>query len=96
MRATRDRRIRPSVRSASGSSFDQYLLDIRKLPMITDPKEEIRLAKRAKKGDPDAMDRLVTANLRFVISYVKRFQGHGLDLAELVAIGNEGLLKAVR
>jgi RNA polymerase primary sigma factor len=96
MRTTRDRRIRPSVRSASGSSFDQYLLDIRKLPMITDPKEEIRLAKRAKKGDPDAMDRLVTANLRFVISYVKRFQGHGLDLAELVAIGNEGLLKAVR
>jgi RNA polymerase primary sigma factor len=92
----RDRRIRPSVRSASGSSFDQYLLDIRKLPMITDPKEEVRLAKRAKKGDPEAMDRLVTANLRFVISYVKRFQGHGLDLAELVAIGNEGLLKAVR
>jgi RNA polymerase primary sigma factor len=38
----------------------------------------------------------VTANLRFVISYVKRFQGHGLDLSELVAIGNEGLLKAVR
>jgi RNA polymerase primary sigma factor len=96
MRTIRDRRIRPSVRSASGSSFDQYLLDIRKLPMITDPKEEIRLAKRAKKGDPEAMDRLVTANLRFVISYVKRFQGHGLDLAELVAIGNEGLLKAVR
>ena len=38
----------------------------------------------------------MTANLRFVISYVKRFQGHGLDLSELVAIGNEGLLKAVR
>src|SRR5438128_8538271 len=36
------------------------------------------------------------ANLRFVISYVKRYQGHGLDLGELVAIGNEGLLKAVR
>ena len=83
-------------RSSAGSSFDQYLLDIRKLPMITDPKEEVRLAKRAQKGDPEAMDRLVTANLRFVISYVKRFQGHGLDLGELVAIGNEGLLKAVR
>jgi RNA polymerase primary sigma factor len=38
----------------------------------------------------------VTANLRFVISYVKKYQGHGLDLSELVAIGNEGLLKAVR
>jgi RNA polymerase primary sigma factor len=96
MRTYRDRRSRPAGRSSAGSSFDQYLLDIRKLPMITDPKEEVRLAKRAQKGDPEAMDRLVTANLRFVISYVKRFQGHGLDLAELVAIGNEGLLKAVR
>ena len=96
MRTQRERRPRPAGRSAPGSSFDQYLLDIRKLPMITDPKEEVRLAKRAQKGDPEAADRLVTANLRFVISYVKRFQGHGLDLGELVAIGNEGLLKAVK
>ena len=96
MRTPREPRPRLAGRSAPGSSFDQYLSDIRRLPMITDPKEEIRLAKRAQKGDPDAMDRLVTANLRFVISYVKRFQGHGLDLGELVAIGNEGLLKAVK
>ena len=96
MRTVRERRPKAIGRSPIGSSFDQYLLDIRRLPMISDPKEEVRLAKRAKKGDPEAMDRLVTANLRFVISYVKRFQGHGLDLAELVAIGNEGLLKAVR
>ena len=96
MRTQRERRPRLAGRSAPGSSFDQYLLDIRRLPMITDPKEEVRLAKRAQKGDPEAMDRLVTANLRFVISYVKRFQGHGLDLGELVAIGNEGLLKAVK
>ncbi len=83
-------------RAAPSNAFDQYLLDIRKLPMIPDQKEEIRLAKRARKGDQESIDRLVTANLRFVISYVKRFQGHGLDLSELVAIGNEGLLKAVR
>ena len=75
-------------RSAPANAFDQYLLDIRKLPMIENPKEEIRLAKRARKGDQSAVDRLVTANLRFVISYVKRFQGHGLDLSELLAIGN--------
>lgn len=80
----------------SGAAFDQYLVDIRRLPMIADVQEERRLANRARRGDPVAADRLVTANLRFVISYVKRFQGHGLDLAELVAIGNEGLLKAVR
>src|SRR3989304_8936183 len=83
-------------RAAPSNAFDQYLLDIRKLPMIENPKEEIRLARRARKGDQAAVDRLVTANLRFVISYVKRLQGHGLDLSELVAIGNEGLLKAVR
>ena len=83
-------------RHAPSSAFDQYLLDIQRLPMITDQAEEIRLARRAQKGDPVAAERLVTANLRFVISYVKKYQGHGLDLGELVAIGNEGLLKAVK
>jgi RNA polymerase primary sigma factor len=84
------------VRAAPATAFDQYLLDIQKLPLITDPAEERRLARRAQQGDEAAAERLVTANLRFVISYVKKYQGHGLDLSELVAIGNEGLLKAVR
>jgi RNA polymerase primary sigma factor len=83
-------------RSSPSSAFDQYLQDIQKLPLIEDPEEERRLARRAQKGDERAAERLVTANLRFVISYVKKYQGHGLDLSELVAIGNEGLLKAVR
>lgn len=83
-------------RPAATGAFDQYLQDIQKLPMITDPAEERRLARLALKGDEKAAERLVTANLRFVISYVKKYQGHGLDLSELVAIGNEGLLKAVR
>jgi RNA polymerase primary sigma factor len=83
-------------RAAPSSAFDQYLLDIQKLPLISDPAEEKRLARLAQKGDEAAAERLVTANLRFVISYVKKYQGHGLDLSELVAIGNEGLLKAVR
>ena len=87
---------RPLFRTAPSSAFDQYLLDIQKLPMITDPEEEKRLARRAQAGDATAAERLVTANLRFVISYVKKYQGHGLELSELVAIGNEGLLKAVR
>jgi RNA polymerase primary sigma factor len=88
--------VRALARSTASTAFDQYLLDIKKLPMIEDPAEEKRLARRALDGDPLAAERLVTANLRFVISYVKRYQGHGLDLGELVAIGNEGLLKAVR
>ena len=83
-------------RSSPSTAFDQYLHDIQKLPLITDVQEERRLARRAQKGDEKAAERLVTANLRFVISYVKKYQGHGLDLSELVAIGNEGLLKAVK
>src|SRR5918992_1418320 len=89
-------KVRAFQRSAPSGAFDQYLLDIQKLPMISDPDEEKRLARRALAGDQEAAERLVTANLRFVISYVKRYQGHGLDLSELVAIGNEGLLKAVK
>jgi len=92
-------RSRQSTRSSSasgGSTFDQYLADIKRLPLIGSVEEERALARLAQQGDAAAAERLVTANLRFVISYVKKYQGHGLDLAELVAIGNEGLLKAVR
>ncbi len=88
-------RNKPCFGSSASTAFDQYLRDIQRLPLITDPAEEKRLARLVQKGDETAAERLVTANLRFVISYVKKYQGHGLDLSELVAIGNEGLLKAV-
>ncbi|MFQ5745664.1 MAG: RNA polymerase sigma factor RpoD/SigA [Gemmatimonadota bacterium] len=77
-------------------SFDQYLQDVERYPLIDDPAEEREIARRARRGDRQAAERLVTANLRFVISYVKKYQGRGLNLAELVCIGNEGLLKAVK
>src|SRR3982751_1470479 len=93
---TETRSSRGYFRSSPSTAFDQYLQDIQKLPLIDDPEEERRLARRAQRGDEKAAERLVTANLRFVISYVKKYQGHGLDLSELVAIGNEGLLKAVK
>jgi RNA polymerase primary sigma factor len=80
----------------AAESFEQYLRDIKDLPMITDIQEERALARRAREGDDIAIERLVTANLRFVIAFVKRYQGHGLELGDLVAIGNEGLLRAVR
>ncbi len=96
MTVVRTGKARPFARSTPSGAFDQYLLDIQKLPMISDPDEEKRLARCALAGDEVAAERLVTANLRFVISYVKKYQGHGLDLSELVAIGNEGLLKAVK
>src|SRR5207245_2691365 len=53
-------------------------------------------ARRGRRGADRARGRVVSANLRFVTCYVKKYQGHGLDLSELVAIGNEGLLKAVK
>jgi RNA polymerase primary sigma factor len=84
------------VNSRALDSFDQYLFDVEKYPLIEEPSEERELARRARTGDKEAAERLVTANLRFVISYVKKYQGRGLGLAELVCIGNEGLLKAVK
>jgi RNA polymerase primary sigma factor len=90
------RSYRGFFRSSPSTAFDQYLQDIQRLPLIPDVEEERRLARRARQGDEAAAERLVTANLRFVISYVKKYQGHGLELSELVAIGNEGLLKAVK
>src|SRR4030081_1293158 len=83
-------------RSSPATACDEHRQNIQKLPLISDAAEERRLARLAQKGDEAAAERLVTANLRFVISYVKKYQGHGLDLSELVAIGNEGLLKAVK
>jgi RNA polymerase primary sigma factor len=96
MQTTAESRSKGFFRSSPSTAFDQYLHDIQKLPLIKDVQEERRLARLAQRGDEQAAERLVTANLRFVISYVKKYQGHGLDLSELVAIGNEGLLKAVR
>ena len=96
MRRAQTPKVKAFFRQTASGAFDQYLQDIQKLPLIADPAEEKRLARLAQKGDTAAAERLVTANLRFVISYVKKYQGHGLDLSELVAIGNEGLLKAVR
>ena len=84
------------VNSRALDSFDQYLFDVEKYPLIEEAQEERELARRARAGDKEAAERLVTANLRFVISYVKKYQGRGLGLAELVCIGNEGLLKAVK
>lgn len=86
---------RPRVPLDAAESFEQYLRDIKNLPMIATVEEERSLARLARAGDSEAAERLVTANLRFVIAFVKRYQGHGLDLGDLVAIGNEGLLRAV-
>jgi len=95
MQSTGESRSKGFFRSSPSTAFDQYLQDIQKLPLITDAEEERRLARRAQAGDEKAAERLVTANLRFVISYVKKYQGHGLDLGELVLARAQTVLSQV-
>lgn len=74
-------------------TVNQYLADISKYPMVT-PDEETELSVRIQRGDTEAFKRLVEANLRFVVSVAKQYQGHGLDLSDLINEGNLGLMKA--
>ena len=71
-----------------------YLKDINKVPMVS-REEEIELATKAQSGDKAAKNKLVNANLRFVVNIAKKYQNHGLDLTDLISEGNIGLLTAV-
>jgi RNA polymerase primary sigma factor len=74
-------------------SINKYFKDVRKSVILTQP-EEIELAKRITNGDLKAVDELVEANLKFVVSIAKDFQGQGLLLSDLISEGNYGLIKA--
>lgn len=74
-------------------SLTKYLNDISRIPMITE-EEEVELAVRIRKGDAQALDKLVTSNLRFVVSVAKQYQSRGLNLHDLINEGNLGLVKA--
>ncbi|HPC38860.1 MAG TPA: sigma-70 family RNA polymerase sigma factor [Exilispira sp.] len=71
-----------------------YLQDIKKIPLLTRD-EELELARKAKNGDEKAKEKIVSANLRFVVSVAKQYQNQGLSLMDLIAEGNIGLLKAI-
>ena len=75
------------------SALDQYLQDVSQHDLIT-PEEEIRLARKAQKGNSEAIQALCKANLRFVISVAKKYQGRGLPLSDLIQQGNLGLVTA--
>lgn len=76
-------------------SLDKYLQEIGKVDLLT-ADEEIELAKKIKKGDQKALEKLVKANLRFVVSVAKQYQNQGLTLGDLINEGNLGLIKAAK
>jgi len=78
---------------AESKAIDLYLKEISKLPLIT-ADEEVTLARQIQAGNKAALDKLITANLRFVVSVAKHYQNQGLSLIDLINEGNVGLIKA--
>ncbi|MBD0833010.1 sigma-70 family RNA polymerase sigma factor [Aestuariibaculum sediminum] len=91
----RQLKITKQVTNRESKSLDKYLQDISKIQLIT-ADEEVELAQRIKQGDQVALDRLTTANLRFVVSVAKQYQNQGLTLPDLINEGNAGLVKAAK
>lgn len=75
-------------------SIKAYLKEIRHIPLLT-AKEELELAKRAKKGDKQAREKMIRSNLRLVINIAKRYSNFGVNIMDLIEEGNIGLIKAV-
>ncbi|MBR4147704.1 MAG: RNA polymerase sigma factor RpoD/SigA [Bacteroidales bacterium] len=88
-------KISKSITNRDAGTLEKYLQDIAKESLIT-PEEEVELAQRIKDGDQQALDRLVRANLRFVVSVAKQYQNQGLSLQDLINEGNVGLIKAAQ
>ncbi|MBL7872440.1 MAG: RNA polymerase sigma factor RpoD/SigA [Cyclobacteriaceae bacterium] len=86
-------KITQKITNRESQSFDKYLSEIAKIDLIT-AEEEVNLAKRIREGDEVALQKLINANLRFVVSVAKQYQQGGMTLSDLVNEGNLGLIKA--
>src|SRR5688572_25665232 len=89
----RQLKIATQITNRDSQSVEKYLQDISKLPMVT-PEEEASLAREIRAGSDAALEKLVMANLRFVVSVAKQYQHQGLTLSDLINEGNLGLIKA--
>ncbi|NPA34908.1 MAG: RNA polymerase sigma factor RpoD/SigA [Chlorobi bacterium] len=89
----RQLKIVKSITNRESQSLEKYLQEIGKEDLLT-PEEEVELARRIKQGDREALEKLVRANLRFVVSVAKQYQNQGLPLSDLINEGNLGLIKA--
>ena len=86
-------KITKQITNRENQSLDKYLQDIGKIDLIT-ADEEVILAKRIREGDQIAFEKLVKANLRFVVSVAKQYQNNCMSLGDLINEGNVGLIKA--
>lgn len=91
----RQLKITKQVTNRETASLDKYLHEIAKVPLVT-PEEEVALARRIREGDQVALQKLVRANLRFVVSVSKQYLHQGLGLQDLINEGNMGLIKAAQ
>jgi RNA polymerase primary sigma factor len=91
----RQLKITKSITNRESASFEKYLQEIGKEELIT-AQEEVELARRIRQGDQKALEKLVRANLRFVVSVAKQYQTQGLSLPDLINEGNLGLIKAAK
>ena len=89
----RQLKISKQITQRSEGSINRYFQDINKYQMIS-TEEEVDLTQRIRKGDAAALEKLVVANLRFVISVAKQYQNQGLSFPDLINEGNMGLVKA--
>lgn len=88
-------KISQSITDRQDASLNSYFKDVSRQPMISQ-EEEIELTKKIKEGNEAAVNKLVEANLRFVISVAKQYQNKGLALVDLIQEGNIGLIEAAR
>ncbi len=91
----RQLKITKQVTNRESPSLDKYLHEIGKVQLIS-AEEEVSLAKKIRQGDEKALDQLINANLRFVVSVAKQYQNQGLSLPDLINEGNLGLIKAAQ
>ena len=93
-RSADERRARDhATAEATTDSLQLFINSAMKYPLLTGP-EEIELAKRIEKGDLAAKEKLINSNLRLVIKFARRYQGHGLDLGDIVQEAMLGLIRA--
>ncbi|MBE7443520.1 MAG: RNA polymerase sigma factor RpoD/SigA [Flavobacteriales bacterium] len=91
----RQLKITKSITNRDSASLDKYLQEIGREELIT-AEDEVELARKIKQGNQRALEKLVKANLRFVVSVSKQYQNQGLTLPDLINEGNLGLIKAAQ